>query len=37
MKKLRLNRLGYIAATLLIAFVVGYLIYTGVHINEAGL
>ena len=34
---MKIKRLGYIAATLLIAFVVGYLIYTGVHINEAGL
>ena len=37
MKNLRLKRLGYVAATILIAFVVGYMIFTGVQVYEAGL
>ena len=32
---MKIKRLGYIVATLLIAFVVGYLIYTGVQVYEA--
>lgn len=34
---MKIKRLGYVAATLLIAFVVGYMIFTGVQVYEAGL